>query len=132
MNTLEEHLKFCDFDKYYKKLVKKLKGKSILIYGTGLMFQHIQKNYDLSQLNIIAVSDGKYLLEQEGQEDLSYKIVPKEKLKDFEVDVVLLGLQNYISVLCDFSSTVYKNKKTKILPLVRISLWKALKNIWLS
>ena len=132
MNTLEEHLKFCNFEKYLKKLVKKLQGKTILVYGTGSMFQYIQKNYDLSGLNIVAVSDGKYLLEQEGQEDLGYKIIPKEKLEEYDVDVVLLGLQNYIGVLCNFSSEVYKNKNTKIYPLVRIPLWKCLKDIWFS
>ena len=131
MNTLEEHLKFCNFDKYLKKLCKRLKGKRILVYGTGSLFQYIQKNYDLSKLNIVAVSDGKYLLEQEGQEDLGYTIVPKEKLESFEVDVVLLGLQNYIGVLCNFSSTIYKDKKTIILPLVRLPLWKILKDIWM-
>ena len=132
MNTLEEHLKYCDFDKYFKKLVKKLKGKTIIIYGSGTLFQHIQKNYDLFELNIIGISDGKYLLEQEGQEDLGYKIIPKEKLEDYDVDVVLLGLQNYISVLCDFASEIYKGKKTKIYPLVKIPLWKCLKDIWFS
>ena len=130
MNTLEEHLKYCKLDKYFKKLVKRLKGKSIIVYGTGSLFQYIQKNYDLSQLNIIGISDGKYFLEQEGKEDLGYKIIPKEVLEDYDVDVVLLGLQNYIEVLCDFSSTIYRNKKTKILPLVRLSLWEALKKIW--
>ena len=82
MATLEEHLKQCKFDKYFKKLTKKLKGKKVIIYGTGSMFQYIQKNYDLSGLNIIGVSDGKYLLEQEGEEDLGYKIIPKEKLSE--------------------------------------------------
>ena len=132
MNTLEEHLKFCNFEKYLNKLIKKLQGKTILVYGTGSLFQYIQKNYDLSGLNIVAVSDGKYLLEQEGQEDLGYKIIPKEKLEEFDVDVVLLGLQNYIGVLCNFSSEVYKNKNTKIYPLVRIPLWKCLKDIWFN
>ena len=132
MKTLDEHLKFCKFDKYFKKLVKKFKGKTIIIYGTGSLFQKIQKEYDLSQLNIIGISDSKYLLEQEGQEDLGYKIIPKEKLEDYEVDVVLLGLQNYIGVLCSFASEIYKEKKTKIYPLVRIPLWKCLKDIWFN
>lgn len=132
MRTLEEHLKFCRFDKYYKKLIKKLKGKTVIIYGTGSMFQYILKNYDLSTLNIIGISDNKYLLEQEGQEDLGYKIIPKEKLADYDADYVILGLQNYINILCDYASTIYKNKKTKIIPLVRIPLWECLKEIWLK
>lgn len=132
MATLEEHLKQCKFDKYFKKLTKKLKGKKVIIYGTGSMFQYIQKNYDLSGLNIIGVSDGKYLLEQEGEEDLGYKIIPKEKLSEYDTDFVILGVQNYIELLCDFASTIYKTKNTKVIPLVKIPLWKSLKEIWLS
>lgn len=132
MATLEEHLKQCKFDKYYKKLIKKLKGKTVIIYGTGSMFQYVLKNYDLLQLNIVGVSDNKYLLEQEGQKDLGYKIIPKEKLADYDADYVILGIQNYIGILCDFASTIYKDKKTKIIPLVRIPLWDCLKEIWLK
>ena len=130
MKTIEEHLKSCNFDKYFKKLIKKLKGKTVIVYGTGTMFQYIQKNYDLSELNIIGVSDGKYLLEQEGQEDLGYKIIPKEKLTDYDVDVVLLGIQNYTGVLCGLASEFYKDKQTVIYPFARISIWKCLKGIW--
>lgn len=130
MESLEEHLKICKFDKYFKNLVKKLKNKTIIVYGTGTLFQLIQKRYDLSQLNIIGVSDGKYLLEQEGEEDLGYKIIPKDKLEEYDTDIVLIGTQNYINILCGFACGIYKNKKTKILPLVRIPLWKSLKRIW--
>ena len=130
MNAIEEQLKFCKFDKYYKRLIKKLKNKTVIIYGSGTLFQYIQKNYDLSLLNIIGISDGKYLLEQEGQDDLGYKIVPFEKLEEYEPDYLLLGLQNYLPVLYDFASTTFKDKKTRVIPLVKIPLWKILKDIW--
>ncbi len=130
MSNLQKHLDDCHFDKYFKKLSKKLKGKSIIIYGAGALFQHIKKNYDLSNFNIIGISDNKYLNEQEGQEDLGYKIIPKEKLENYDADVVLLGVQNYVNILCDFASGIYKNKKTKIYPLVRIPLLTCLKEIW--
>lgn len=130
MKTLDEHLKFCEFEKYLEKLIKKLKNKTVIIYGTGSLFQKILKEYDLTGLNIIGVCDGKYLLEQEGKEDLGYKIIPKEKLEEYDADYLLLGLQNYIDILCDFSSGIYKKKKTRVLPLVRIPLLKSLKEIW--
>lgn len=130
MNTLEEHLKFCNFDKYFKKLVKKLKGKTIIVYGTGSLFQLIQEKYDLSQLNIIGVCDNKYVLNEEGRIDLGYKVIPLVKLEDYQCDVVLLGLLNYTGVLYDFVDRIYKNSKTEVLPLVRKPLLKALKDIW--
>ena len=43
-----------------KKLNKKLKGKTIVIYGSGLLFQKVLSNYDLSELNIIGISDRKF------------------------------------------------------------------------
>ena len=132
MSTIEEHVKACKFENYFKKLTKKLKGKTILVYGTGSLFQYIQKNYNLAELNIVAISDGKYLPEQKGQKDLGYTIIPKDDLENFDVDIVLLGLQDYIGMLCDFTGGIYKNKNTKILPLVKISKWKLLKNIWFS
>lgn len=130
METLEEHLKSCKFDKYFKKLVKNLKGKTVIVYGTGTLFQLIQEKYDLSQLNIIGVSDNKYVLNEEGSFDLGYKIIPLPKLKDYPCDIVLLGLLNYTGVLYDFADMVYKGTKTKILPLVRKPLLVALKDIW--
>ena len=130
METLEEHLKSCNFDKYLKKLVKKLKGKTVIVYGTGSLFQLVQKKYDLSQLNIIGVSDYKYVLNDEGRIDLGYKIIPKDKLKDYPCDVILLGLLEYMSVLYDFAEKEYKDSKTEILPLVRKPLLKALRDIW--
>lgn len=130
MTTIEEHLKICKFDKYYKKLVKKLKGKTVIIYGTGSMFHQIKDNYDLSQLNIIGVSDRKYNNDQEGTEDFGYKIIPFEKLENYQTDYVLLATQCYTGLLLEFSSKLYKNSKTKVLPLVKIPLLKILKEIW--
>ena len=52
-NELLDYLQRVKFDKQIKKLTKKLKDKTVVIYGTGLLFQEVLKNYDLSGLNII-------------------------------------------------------------------------------
>ena len=45
-------MKSNNFDKQFEKLIKRLKNKTVVIYGAGKMFQEIQNNYDLSKLNI--------------------------------------------------------------------------------
>ena len=59
---MEQYLKEHNFDKHFENLCKQLKGKTVVIYGTGKMFQTIAKNYDLTKLNIIGVIDKKYFL----------------------------------------------------------------------
>ena len=118
-----KHLEKNKFNKTYPKLVKKLSGKSVVIYGTGKFFRFIKENYDLSGLNIIGVSDGKYIEDQEGQEDLGYKIIPKTKIKSYKPDVVLITMQEYFVMLEDFSVYYFKNTGIKVYPLVKQSLW---------
>lgn len=130
METIEEHLKNCKFDKYYKKLVKKLNEKSVIVYGTGSMFRHVLERYDLSKLNIIGISDKKYHKNQEGSEDFGYKIIPVNSLENYEPDYFLIATQCYTGILLGMAAELFKDKKTKAIPLVRVPLLKILKEIW--
>ena len=58
-------LKNVGFDNYLKYLKSKLKNKRILIYGAGLLFQTIYSNYDLSNLNIVGISDMSFSAKSE-------------------------------------------------------------------
>ena len=128
MFLLEEHLKECGFEKYFKKLVKKLKGKTVVVYGTGMLFELVNDNYDLSQINIVGVSDIKYLSSQEGKLDFGYKIIPLSILEKCDADVILLGVQNYDSIKEEFEEDYFVDKPTKIIPLVKIPLFKRIKD----
>lgn len=130
MCTLEEHLKECGFDKYFKNLVKKLEGKKVVIYGTGMLFELINEKYDLSQINIIGISDVKYFPNQEGDLDFGYKIIPLVKLDECEADVVLLGVQHYHNIMEDLKEDYFSDKPTKIMPLVKKPLLKRIKDIF--
>ncbi len=126
----KEYLENIKFDKYLIKLKSKFKNKKIIIYGAGALFQYINKHYDLSEFNIIGISDAKFLMEHEGQDFDGYKIIPKEKMKEYNPDIVLIATQKYISIVEDFALNIFKNSKTKVFPLARISFWKLLKEIW--
>ncbi len=128
--NFEEYLLQVKFDKYLKKLNTKLKNKKIIIYATGSLFQFIYKNYDLSKLNIIGVSDKKFSETDEGKTFLEYKIIPLDKIKSYNPDVILIAMQEYMSTLENFSLGLFCKTKIKIYPLVRISIFELIKQIW--
>ena len=127
---LKEYLEHIKFEKYLDKLNKKLKNKTVIIYGSGALFQYIKKNYDLSKLNIIGVSDMKFNSKQEGEDFLGYKIIPKDKMTSYKPDVVLVATLKYLGITEDFEINVFNKTKTKIYPLARIPLADLIKEIW--
>lgn len=117
---MDEHLELLkkyNFEKQLCKLNKKLKNKRVMVYGTGLFFKKIKENYDLSDLNIVAVSDKKYTLEQKGQMDLGYEIVPYDLIVEYKPDYILIATLNIFNIYMGLKELV-KGKKIKILPLV--------------
>lgn len=118
-SDFSEYVEEINFKSQYKNLVKKLKNKKVLIYGAGSFFQYICKNYDLSQLNIVGISDLKFSEEQEGSDFLGYKIVPFSRIKSQNIDVILLGIQCYKKVWLDFEINEFNETNFKILPLAK-------------
>ena len=129
-SDLEFYLKDINFDKQYKKALKKYKNKKIVIYGVGQLFETVKNNYDLSKLNIIAVSDGKFTSSDVGEEFLGYKKVPLDKIAELKPDYILVSTLKYLSIIENFEENVFKNTKIKIRPLTQKSFWQTLKEIW--
>ena len=102
MEDLKKILIKRNFDKYLKNIVKKYKNKKIIIYGSGLLFQTINNNYDLSKLNIIGISDIKYRNEDKDKLCNGYKIIPLEYLSEQDFDILLLGVRDYYYILNNF------------------------------
>ena len=128
---MDEHLELLkkyNFDKQLKRLNKKLKNKKILVYGTGLFFKKIKENYDLSGLNIVAVSDKKYALNQKGQMDMDYEIVPYDLINECKIDYILIATLNIFNIYQALTELV-KGTKIKILPLVDKPFWTLLNEI---
>ena len=86
MNNLKQYLEKHNFPKQLKNLKKKLKDKTVIIYGTGKLFKTIVENYDLTGLNIIGVTDKKYIIEDQGKFDFGYKIIPHSNLYNQKAD----------------------------------------------
>lgn len=127
---LVQYLKKINYDKQYKRLMSKLKGKSVIIYGAGQLFQLINERYDLSSLNIIGVSDKKYTPEDEGQDFLGYKIIPYNRIMDYKPDYVAVATLNYLNIIESLVCEVFDKTKTKVIPLAKKPLLTLLKEIW--
>ncbi len=51
------YLQSINIGKTLPKLVKKLKNKKVVIYGTGSFFQCIKKYYDITGFNMVGIAD---------------------------------------------------------------------------
>ena len=101
-----------------------------MIYGAGLFFKEIKDNYDLSKLNIIGISDRKYQLNQEGQEDLGYKIIPFAKIFNYKPDCILIATLNTYNIYQNLNNNKKtKEAKIKILPMVEKPFFDLLKEV---
>ena len=124
------HLENISFEKSLKKLKKKLKNKTSIVYGAGSFFKYINENYDLSELNIVGISDMKFDEKDEKQEFLGYKKIPKNKIVSYKPDYVLIATLKYISIIEDFEINILNKTNIKVLPLAKLPLIELIKEIW--
>ncbi len=121
-----EYLQKVNFQKNLNRLNKKLKNKPVVIYGTGVFFEAIKNNYDLSGLNIIAVSDRKFANHSDNEEFFGYKVCAPEEIVSLKPEYVLVATINIVKIMESLETTVLKGTKIKLLPLVK----KPFKDIW--
>ena len=126
--NLEAYLKNINFDKQYEKLIKKTKNKKIVIYGTGELFQLINSKYDLSKLNIIALSDGKFTNKDKNEKILNYPKIPMYEIETLKPDFVFVATLKYLEIMKSLEDIL--PYKIKVFPLVQKPFLKILKEIW--
>ena len=124
------YLKKYNFEKQFEKLKNKLKNKTIVIYGAGVFFQLINEYYDLSKLNILAISDKKYIDHEENEQFLGYKVIAPNEIKNLQPDYVLVATKNFINIIEDLYYNELNRTKIKITPLVKKPFSMLLKEIW--
>lgn len=109
-NTL---LEILQFKKHLYHLKNKIGKKKILLYGAGLLFEYIDKNYKLNEFNIIGISDKKFETEKDDLFLNKYKKIRPSKIPDLNVDYILvttLKSKNIIKAL--------QRNDIKIIPLI--------------
>ena len=121
-----------NFAQNVNKLIKKYKGKKVVIYGAGVLFQLINKYYDLSGLNIVAISDMKFESHEKDEEFLGYKVCSPNEIADIKPDYVFVATRNYIDIAEDLYCYTLKGTGIKIRPLVKKNFFDTVKEIWYS
>lgn len=124
------YLEHFGFSKSLKTMKKKLKDKSVVIYGAGVFFQVIQRYYDLSGINIIGISDKRF--DEHGKEEtcLGYKVYAPNELRELNPDYVIVATKNFISIIEDLYYDTLKGTKIKIKPIYNKGLINLIKDIW--
>ena len=116
-NDLIQYLYNNNFKKQLKSLEKKLKNKSVVIYGAGQFFQLIHEYYDLSKFNIIGITDKKFTADD--KEYLGYPVIQISEVQKQKPDYVLVAIYRYLNVISTLESEIFKNCYFKILPLIK-------------
>ena len=90
---IEERLIEFRAEKQYKKLIKKYKDKRVILYGAGEFFEIYKKTFDLSQFNIIAVTDKNFSDIQEPvfDDSLGYNVISPYYLHKLKPEIVLIS-----------------------------------------
>ncbi len=114
---LIEYLYEINFEKNLKKIIKEVKNKKVIIYGTGLLFDVIINNFSLSKLNIIGISDLKY--SDSNIFDKGYKVIPIDSIVNENPDYILVATEFYDGIINNFKNNLFKDTSIKIMPLAR-------------
>lgn len=126
------YLYLCEhkFDKTLPKLVKKLKNKTVILYGAGAFLQTIKKYFDISGLNIIGISDRKY---EEHDEDITFegmKVYSIDEAEELKPDYIVVATKFYTGIIEDLYYNRFRGTGIKIKPLVHKGFLTLLKEIW--
>jgi len=105
------------------ELGEELLQKRVVIYGADNYTRYLYKNYDLSKLNVIAISDKRF---EQNRIHEFYDLVCIEpsKLKDIDCDIILISDKNFVSsyntLIRILNGT--KNQLTDIRPVIKTEL----------
>lgn len=126
----KRYYKEIDAKKQLKKLAKQYKNKKIVVYGSGLMSNVLLENYNLSELNIVAFCDAKFVNSDEKY--FSYNAINPQELASIDFDVLLINVYRWrdIENNTKFSQLIgTKNENVVVKRLLHPTLRFLLKNI---
>lgn len=114
-NIYIDYLKKNNFENYLFELARKLNSKPVILYGAGMFLEAIKDNYELSGLNIVAISDLKYKnnIESYQNEFKEFKKISPEDIKSYDNTTVLLSVLNPDRVI-DSVKRLIKNTTNSI------------------
>lgn len=134
MTDLRYYLELQNFPKRLEKLSKSYKNKKIVLYGCGEFFHFLKEKYNLSVLNIIAISDKRYIHQKQliYDESLGYNVISPEQIYTLKPDIVLISVLHDIYIERYFCEELFKktHKKFKYSALVKLPLSERIRRYW--
>ena len=124
------YLSSFNFKNNLDKLQKQCIGKKVVIYGAGLFLEVIQKYFDLSGFDIIAISDKKFENSNDIKSVYGYPTCSPSKICELKPDIVIVATKNYVKIICDLYYNVLSHSKIKIKPLLKKPFGVLLKEIF--
>jgi hypothetical protein len=104
-----------NFKAQLNKLKHKYKNKRVVLYGAGVFFNALKRNYDLSVLNIIAISDSKFdkFVTPTFDEELGYNKISPLHINDLKPDIVLISALEDVNIEKYFIETLFKTPENR-------------------
>ncbi|MFA6990072.1 MAG: methyltransferase domain-containing protein [Candidatus Gastranaerophilaceae bacterium] len=101
-----------NFQDKISTLAQKYRNKKILMYGAGLLFNVIKEKFDISKLNIVAITDIKF---DQHCEYRGLRAIPPSSIKDLSFDVIIIAVYNPDNIKQYFKNTLFfEDTKYKI------------------
>lgn len=119
--NFKEYLSRYNAQEKINKLAKRYKNKKIAIYGAGQFAYAIFEDYDLSNLNIIAVADLRFE-DVEKRDFFGYNCITPNDLGHIDCDLILVANFDYslfLTLLDDHILYLTPNQNVEIRPLIR-------------
>ncbi len=117
------------FDKRFNMLKEKVKNKKVVIYGANSILDEIQRCYNLEDLNVVAISDSKFV-----DSDISlykgFKSISPIEIKTLNPDFVFVCNAHSMDEIEYLRYQLLVDTDIKVLPLVKRSLISTIKEIW--
>ncbi len=126
--NFKNYLKIKKAQQEIDKIAKEYEGKNIIIFGIDLLTGDLFRNYDLSQLNIMAISDISYETETKG-EFYGYKKIKPSEIIEQDFSLLLITTFDDIDNKLFLKRNLFKNKKInfKIKTLIKMNLFEYIK-----
>lgn len=129
--NFKEYLKKKKTQEAIYKLAKELEGKKIILFGLDLFTGDLFRNYDLSKLNLIGVSDRFLHTHDNHHEYYGYKKIEAEKLSETEFDTLLISAYDDIEIKNYIKNELFKDKQINfnIKTIVKMNLFEYIKSL---
>lgn len=120
-DELEKYFRNIDIQGKIDNLSDMYSSKRVIIFGAGDYTRYIFKNYNLSKLDIVAISDKRFD-EERIHEFYNLKCIKPSEIKDTDADVILISEEGFVEAYDYLTNVVLKGQDTEIAPLIQTDL----------